>query len=227
MSEESDLHRLADDGCPHSGDRDDDQAPGSPPATAELTPAQRRNRDHAELCRLALAGDRDASGRLFGEVMAMAWSLANKYCRVFRRKVSVDDLYSVACLRFCMCLRYYRPAYGGFLNFFTACAAREMVAQCVRESDRQSRIVEDSIGSLVLVPDAEGDTDSLDADEVLECIRDETARVLLSEVSGVSGRRGRALRTVADELGLTTREAERMHAAAFGVASDYFMRHAA
>lgn len=101
--------------------------PAPPPAHAA----------HADLCRLARAGDAAAADELARAVLDAVRAKALAYERRFRGTVSADDLVGVATLKFPAAIRSYDPAHGSFLNYYLSAACRAMVEFARREVKRE------------------------------------------------------------------------------------------
>jgi DNA-directed RNA polymerase specialized sigma24 family protein len=153
--------------------------------------------------------------------------LVYTYCDKYPRSADRDELFSVAGWSFMLAVRYYQPNYSRFTTFFATVAGRRMADLCRKQKKRHKRFLDDTEEILDLTPDRDRGGDGIDPAELLAAIPDPTDRILFRETTGLGQGKRRKAATVGAELGLSTNEAESRYAAAFGRASDVYMREAA
>lgn len=185
------------------------------PASFEGFTVDTPTRDElAELAARARGGDRAAEDALARAVWPWVKRKAGEYGRSHR--VDSDELESVGLSRFPHALKSYRPEFGGFLNYFASCAAREML-EVARKLSRRPEVQSEE--ALVMEPGHADEPDDVAALRAALAGLDPLSRRVLEMALGYDGKAVR-IDAAAALLGLSPRRAELIYRLAFNRLSD-------
>jgi RNA polymerase sigma factor (sigma-70 family) len=171
--------------------------------------------EQAALCVRARAGDRQAYDALALSVWAWCRRKAGHYARQYGS--DADDLEAVGLSRLPHAVQNYDPAHGTFLNYFAACASRQMIGAARKEVARREV---QSDEAMAREPGRDGRDAPRDAAVTAALAGlDPVGRALVSHLHGI-GRPRLSLERVRKRLGLSKRRAAELYRLAFNRLSD-------